>query len=599
MITLSPKTSFGNPLRLAYCRFSSGNKRVFGVMLISAAFVTLLRILGPVMVHIDLSVQLEAAYRYVQGLGLTNAFHSQFDLNQPPISEYLTRFPPGLSLLVAAFLYLGFPLAITLKCIYSLTTIIGWIGWASIASCCLIRPLEIGRKFIPTDICIAALLPIFYTPSWTKQGTDILLWAGIPFFMLLLLYPFGNRFWLHAIAFSGLILAFLISFRYAGGFLFLAALLIIPYVELPNIRSTLIRYGAFCLSFFACFLPTVLYVKLAPSAEFDEVADKSIIQSHLSKSLSQSSLEPGSLDWIFASAEKLVSSLSDLYTLTGIYPGRIESMLERNATIGDFLGFSLALLLIFLCFTLIKNEDKYVTFGRKDIPIALLLVLISFVLFSCIITFLLGYSLLGIGRYYIPVNICLILIAYRLVTLNGFYKTIKRPFIGLVLSFILYNGVFLPLDYFFDSDRDLASLILASGPSRRLSEMNYPSNEIKTSNQEAVNFLKMAERLNPDALFFIQKYPYYMNYYNFMNPSNFRKVSGSKFWENAYLSRATKTFWIINDDDCPSICNARKPNIPIDSLSSLPNLKTVFVGQSGRPVIMTSELPAGYRFSKE
>jgi hypothetical protein len=104
-----------NQLETIIFRLSAGNRNVFGTILLSAALVILLRLFGPLIIHWDLSIQLEAAYRLIQGLGLTNAFSSQFDLNQPPISEYLVHFPPGLSLLVAAFLFLKIPLAIALK----------------------------------------------------------------------------------------------------------------------------------------------------------------------------------------------------------------------------------------------------------------------------------------------------------------------------------------------------------------------------------------------------------------------------------------------------------------------------------------------------
>ncbi|MEL6383761.1 MAG: hypothetical protein AAFQ89_15160, partial [Cyanobacteria bacterium J06626_18] len=98
-------------------------------MMIAAVYVTLIRLLGPIQIHWDLSVQLDAAHRLAKGLGLTNAFSSQLDLNQPPIAETLTHFPPGLSLLVAGFLYFKIPVEVALKIIYGLATMAGWFCW--------------------------------------------------------------------------------------------------------------------------------------------------------------------------------------------------------------------------------------------------------------------------------------------------------------------------------------------------------------------------------------------------------------------------------------------------------------------------------------
>lgn len=105
---------------------SEGNLKVFGTIFITGLFVILARVLAPVQISSDLGLQLQAAHRLVQGLGLTVALSLNFELNQPPNSEYLTHFPPALSLLVASLLFLKLPLATALKIIYGLTTVVGW-----------------------------------------------------------------------------------------------------------------------------------------------------------------------------------------------------------------------------------------------------------------------------------------------------------------------------------------------------------------------------------------------------------------------------------------------------------------------------------------
>ena len=581
-------------------RLSGGNRNVFGIMLISAACVTLIRLFGPIRIQWDLSIQLEAAYRLVQGLSLTNAFSSQLDLNQPPISEHLTHFPPGLSLLVAAFIYFGIPLVVALKIIYCLTTIIGWFGWSIIGSRCLVQPIKIFSRSFQANLMIASILPIFYTPSWTNQGTDIFLWAGTPIVVLLLLHSFGNRFWFISTILSGLTFLLLLSFRYASGFLLLAALPIIFYIDFPNIKALFIRYCTFASSWLLLIIPMSLYIMRVSETGFNHISSNDLLQTHGARYLNSNLL-----DSIFQSIEKNIYSLSNLYILTGINTNKLESWVDSNSMISTFIGLVFLFFLSTFSLILVRYKRSHGNFLGGKVSILLLCVMISLILFSAILTFFISYSPLEVERYYLPVQPCTIFLGYRIATLADFNRLFKQLSTLFIFVFVLYNLVLRPIYYFIiDETQDIMSLVLAAG-TEKITDIRYPSNEITTFDQDSLNFLITTEKQEQNALFFIQQYSLYMSYANFRDPLKFRRISDSSFWHDAYLSKATKIVWVVNHNLCPSICaspgnfNSDSPEIPIQSLSSLPNLKTVFQSSENEEVVvMVSDLPTGYRFSK-
>ncbi|MEM6446233.1 MAG: hypothetical protein AAF704_06645, partial [Cyanobacteria bacterium P01_D01_bin.123] len=255
-----------------------GNRNVFGTILISTLFVVFFRSINNLDIYWDLSIQLESAYRLVQGHGLTNAFSSGFDLNQPPISAYLTHFPPGLSILVAALLAGNIPLAIILKVVYGLISIFGWICWAIIASRCLLGKLNFTKRFLPLHLVIASILPILHTPYW--GGTDIFLWAGVPVFTLLILRSCSTSQWLITTILSGLVLGILLLFRYASGFLLIAAPLIIFQNNFPKLKLGVIQLVVFLLSFLASISPLAVYLKLVSKSGFNEISSNDLLQTH-------------------------------------------------------------------------------------------------------------------------------------------------------------------------------------------------------------------------------------------------------------------------------------------------------------------------------
>ena len=63
-----------NKFSSIYVKLGEGNLKVFGVMLLSAVWILLIRLFSPLAEGWDSNIQIDAAYRFADGLGLTNAF---------------------------------------------------------------------------------------------------------------------------------------------------------------------------------------------------------------------------------------------------------------------------------------------------------------------------------------------------------------------------------------------------------------------------------------------------------------------------------------------------------------------------------------------
>ncbi|MBE9155762.1 hypothetical protein IQ265_02790 [Nodosilinea sp. LEGE 06152] len=588
-------------LNATLSRLSGGNIEVFVTLLVTAALVTLIRLFGPLPVSWDLSIQLDAAHRLAQGLGLTNAFSPQLDLSLPPISETLIHFPPGLPLLVAAFLRLGTSTAIALKTIYSLTTVIGWVAWAMVASRCLVNPIRVGTVFIPFNLVISVILPLVYTPSWTIQGTDVFLWAGTPVVTLLLLFVLKSRFCLAATALLGLTIGLLLAFRYASGFLLIAAFVVIGYRFLPKIKSMVISGCIFAA--FAGFVvfPILLFNSVA-KAQTGANPLGNLLYDHGAKHLGENTD-----NWLIPSVDLIFSSFSSLYFLTGIDPRKIQDILATNSALNICVGLVFLLLFASLPVVLVRYKRACIDRSRSDdfglhTPLLLSNLLISFIIFSSALAPVLTYSPLEDERYYYPLKVCLILIAYKLLTLPRFSWLYKQMAKGLVIIFVLFNVLIAPIYYFADyGAMSLAALPFGLDP-RENFEIPYPSNIMLSEDRESLKLLAELKAQNPKALFFAQRYTKYMDYLNPDNPVGIRRIPDGEFWEKAYLSRPAKIFWVTDEKECPLICYSRgffnkdSDKKTISEFESLPDLKTVFVSSNGQTRVMVTDLPAGYEF---
>ncbi|MEL7315591.1 MAG: hypothetical protein AAFN08_11615, partial [Cyanobacteria bacterium J06559_3] len=245
---------------------------------------------------------------------------------------------------------------------------------------------------------------------------------------------------------------------------------------------------------------------------------------------------------------------------------------------------------------------------RNKLLASVAIALISFLVFSVLLTFVIAYSPFVIKRYYLPIEPCFIILIYAIALSTKVDNVLKRLAALFIVLFITHNLI-KPIYYSFSQKDDFSiaqtvELSRISEVHAPLSKAPYPSNELLVIYPDSLEFMAAIERREPNALFFVQSYPIYMGYMHFQYPEKFRRIPDHSFWENAYLSQPTKVYWVINEQGCPTICaskgnfNSDKPEVPIPALMSLPNLETVFISPDGQARILVSELPSGYQFGQ-
>jgi hypothetical protein len=127
----------------------------------------------------DQGTMLQAARRHAAGQGLTVTAGAP-ELTAPTYAR-LTYFPPAYPLLISCLLQFGAPLEPAVKSINVLALAMGILGWCRLAWPLLPRAA--------TRWLLAALLVLACGAVIPKGGTaDVLLWAGLPFWLNLLLH---------------------------------------------------------------------------------------------------------------------------------------------------------------------------------------------------------------------------------------------------------------------------------------------------------------------------------------------------------------------------------------------------------------------------
>ena len=161
------------------------------VWLCSAAFVTVVRALHVVDLGYDLTLQIQAAQNLLHGQGLS-VYPPEFasDLAEPSRLITLTYFPAGYSFIVAALMAVGLNIPVIFKLIGGAGTILGWWGWAKLGLPFFEPGIKRARIWQWTAFAIAIITPLLFTPLW--RGTDLLLWASVPWVLLWLTRPAGS-----------------------------------------------------------------------------------------------------------------------------------------------------------------------------------------------------------------------------------------------------------------------------------------------------------------------------------------------------------------------------------------------------------------------
>jgi hypothetical protein len=527
-------------------QLSNGNVSVFATFMCVAVLIVIARSLAGYEVLIDdMGVQLEAGYRLVAGLGLT---HSSFDLwgslrdiTQPVQRKYLTAFPPFLSLYVAGALFFGLSLVTALKLLFSLTTLCGWLGWAAIGSRIMSGPIELKAVAVPAHFIIACLLPFLFTPAW--QGTDIILWAGTPFVILLLLHSLENEQRWRYTTTAGLVAGFLYSVRYASAYLAIAALLIIAQFHYRHMKKVLGIYVFFIAGSMVFMVPTAFYgkyanaearaitenVRLDPERVLDNVKNVMYALNH--------GLTPH-LFWIPESVRLAIFRVNN-------------NPLWQVA----FSGLAVVVLCLVPLFILRDTEESKdeKEIARLHLAGALSLTILSLLLFLVLASVLMGYEVVLVPRYYIALGGASLFICYYLCSRNRHQRWASVAKGAGALMIVGFTGycLALPTLAYLLPDNKMSPLIKEWLPLRvagaRL-DRSYPSNDLIRP-EDTIKVVQQLSAREPTAIFFITAY-YNVLFDNF-NPQlrYFWIKEAKKVLNGAYVSRSTKVYFVLGEDE--------------------------------------------------
>ena len=210
---------------------------------ISAAVVAVARLLHAADLGYDLTLQLQAAQHLLQGNGLSIYRAASQNLADPFVLDTLTHFPSGYSLSAAALMFFGIGPGAALKILGTAGTFMGWWGWALLAFAYMSEGWKTRRRWRWIAVLIAIVTPLLFTPPWS--GTDIFLWAAIPWVLLLVVRgrEEQRRFRLDVLA--GILSGAAVLMRYASVFLAGFALLTIVCQARPAVAAR--RVAAFGL----------------------------------------------------------------------------------------------------------------------------------------------------------------------------------------------------------------------------------------------------------------------------------------------------------------------------------------------------------------
>ncbi|HEY7912818.1 MAG TPA: hypothetical protein VIG62_12965 [Blastocatellia bacterium] len=570
--------------------FGGKNSKVAAVFLISATIITIARLLAPFEVEKDQALQMEASLRLVDGAGMTTTSVKQtsFDLSEPSKPEYLTWFPPAFSLILAGFLYLGVPLLLSLKIIYGLTTLIGWMCWAILAAGLMSKPIKIFGRDIHLNYLIAAVIPLLLTPPW--KGTDIFLWAGIPLFVLLLLKAAKGPSTYRYIFAASLLFGLLVSFRYASFFLGLSGFFIIVQTSWPSIPAFLKRFSVFLLPALVTVLAVTIYIKLF-----------SIHDSYAPEYINPASHASRIPRMIFGmlNGSSITSNLVIGSPVLERLCARMDSSILSLA-----IGIPSLLVIFLLPLALIRPLRSKSESPQTDMALSLSLIPVSLVLFLVVSTFMSGNGLFGVSRYYWPASLCGVFIFYEISSNRASNRVVKAAANIIILLFAGYLFAYIPAMGFIPRKQgEFVERVMSYTPSKAgsldrpstSSETGYPSYSMFSRKESSRSKIKELHEANPGAIFLVlENYVYYI-YDGFKEGGlvagkDIRRFHANDwtYWKEAYTSKPVKVFWVL---DYPSASVTR------DNLNIIPdsNLKAVFSDQFEKTLILESDFPAGHR----
>lgn len=374
--------------------------------LCAAALVTVLRFFHAVAPGHDLGFQLQAAQNLLAGNGLSFYDHRGPDLSESAGLFTLTGFTSGYSLLAAALFSLGFGVGLVIKVVGSTATLLGWWGWGKLAGPFFSEGLKRGVGWKSAAYAIAAFTPLLFTPGW--GGTDILLWAAVPWVTLCLVRASDEN--VRAGRFDGLagvLCGLALLMRYASVFLAVYAACVILWQSRLRVSVLTRRWAVFGLG----LLPALT------------------LQIYINYFLSSSGATPGGLMFNIAPGAvvgRLWHGMSLLHTANYAWsfwvPGVAVTVLfpEAGGAVSWQLGIALVSFIL-LALAVKTYGNRLATSSRDPRVLASgLFVALPFTLLMCMMFG--SYDYVGDQRYYMPIVPLSVFVAYSIASVIDFPK---------------------------------------------------------------------------------------------------------------------------------------------------------------------------------
>ena len=549
-------------------------KHTICIFLISSCILSIIRCILPLHLTSDPSIQINAALNLFDGEGMT--LHSlSYDIAQPPIKYPLTWFPPGFSLLIFLFLWLGLPLAVALKLIYTAATVFGWYGWALVFKkvIYLTRETTIFTNFY--ILAFAIVLPLYFTFDWC--GTELFLWAGLPW-LIILIYSTERKnntpikFLFTRYFLIGSLVGLLYSFRYAAAFLLLPILLLAW-----NSKGKFLKIFGCFLGFAVFYIPLLVYKLYAGSYE----SRFSILS-------------------VFDNLLLTVKTVFDINNLKNIEI-LFFSHLSHNL-LSDILFLVWLPIVAYSSFYIYRNRQALLMHPGKDRKNLFLLLKIIGLINAFLIIFLVFANIFDSvkinyfaeERLYYPLFPSMLFLSYSVVFLRGKLDNKNRKTSNL---FAMISAILLVQIAFLFNPYEVWGFYYNPFRFSHLKNMSLPSNDISMRKPNSYHKLVGLLQQNTASIAISQAQDF--DFYHDRN-SQLRERIVSKGAElvngNYWSSKELEVYFIFDiEQDCPSYCYL-DTNKPAKFIDSLPNSKIVYRNELEAIQIIATTIPKGFRF---
>lgn len=535
------------------------------LFVVVASAIVILRSLSPLALNSDASVQIGAALSLLNGDGF-GTYILNSDVSQPPNINPLTWYAPGFSLVLFGLLKLGLPMPIALKLMYAIASIVGWLGWGLIFRD-VMRSQQQTALSKGIAVLLAVLLPFYFTYDWV--GTDLFLWAGIPWIIRLFYLSNEQRDWSFSV---GCLVGLMYVFRYAAVFIIVGFCLFF-LIE----RHNFLKLGKIIFGFGLFYGAVSIYRSLVNTSVPTQLTTSGLFQPDVL------------LRRLLQTADGLRQVRFLLFShLSGVIPsGRL------------LLVVVFALLLIYasiLIWGYPSSEEKSIRNPRLEIVLCLNFGLILFLALISLVSSI-NFIYLADQRYYYPLFPSLALVAYEVgfklpqtrFDRDGILKITSLLFLGSLVFFTITVFLRVP-DRVFGFDRFDAKTYITE----------YPSNAIQNRHPESYQIAIELLKQNPrsKAISFAENFDFYhlpdTEIRKRFLPASYLK---QRFFSSHTSSQDLQIYLIFGiEENCKSYCFFDSGK-EVELIKQLAQPKLIYENKTEKIRILSTKLAKGIKFT--